>query len=288
MQANGISRHLRSFLIMALGCFIYAVSVAVFLDPRGLAPGGVTGVSIMLSYATHIPTGTLVLLINIPLLAVGVWKFGRQFLYYTAFSTVLSSLMMNALAGVSVPTEDQLLAGIVGGALMGLGMGLVFTQGGTTGGSDIIVKLLRIKFRYLKTGVIFALTDIVIVTISAFVFRNIENGLYAAISLAVQTVIFDLVLYGPDEAKSLVIISDNARTVAGRLMNELGVGVTYLSGRGAYSEKDKLVILCAMRKQLFPQARTIVKEEDPAAFMIVSNANEIFGEGFKDHFGEEI
>ncbi len=288
MQANGISRHLRSFLIMALGCFIYAVSVAVFLDPRGLAPGGVTGVSIMLSYATHIPTGTLVLLINIPLLAVGVWKFGRQFLYYTAFSTVLSSLMMNALAGVSVPTEDQLLAGIVGGALMGLGMGLVFTQGGTTGGSDIIVKLLRIKFRYLKTGVIFALTDIVIVTISAFVFKNIENGLYAAISLAVQTVIFDLVLYGPDEAKSLVIISDNARTVAGRLMNELGVGVTYLSGRGAYSEKDKLVILCAMRKQLFPQARTIVKEEDPAAFMIVSNANEIFGEGFKDHFGEEI
>ena len=288
MQANGISRHLRSFLIMALGCFIYAVSVAVFLDPRGLAPGGVTGVSIMLSYATHIPTGTLVLLINIPLLAVGVWKFGRQFLYYTAFSTVLSSLMMNALAGVSVPTEDQLLAGIVGGALMGLGMGLVFTQGGTTGGSDINVKLLRIKFRYLKTGVIFALTDIVIVTISAFVFKNIENGLYAAISLAVQTVIFDLVLYGPDEAKSLVIISDNARTVAGRLMNELGVGVTYLSGRGAYSEKDKLVILCAMRKQLFPQARTIVKEEDPAAFMIVSNANEIFGEGFKDHFGEEI
>ena len=198
MQANGISRHLRSFLIMALGCFIYAVSVAVFLDPRGLAPGGVTGVSIMLSYATHIPTGTLVLLINIPLLAVGVWKFGRQFLYYTAFSTVLSSLMMNALAGVSVPTEDQLLAGIVGGALMGLGMGLVFTQGGTTGGSDIIVKLLRIKFRYLKTGVIFALTDIVIVTISAFVFRNIENGLYAAISLAVQTVkpFVDEILHG--------------------------------------------------------------------------------------------
>lgn len=114
--------------------------------PRGL-PGGVTGIAIMVSYATKIPTGTLVLLINIPLLAIGVWKFKRkaQFLYCTVFSTVLSSLMINGLSGVVVPTDDQLLCGVVGGALMGLGMGMVFTQGGTTGGSDIIVKLLRIK-----------------------------------------------------------------------------------------------------------------------------------------------
>ena len=169
-----------------------------------------------------------------------------------------------------------------------VGMGMVFTQGGTTGGSDIIVKLLRIRFRYLKTGIIFAITDTVIVACSALVFKNIENGLYAGISLAVQTIVFDLVLYGPDEAKSLLIISDEAKTVARRLMDELDVGVTYLNGIGAYSNSEKLVILCAMRKQLFPKARTIVKEVDPGAFMIVSSANEIFGEGFKDHFGEEI
>ena len=162
------------------------------------------------------------------------------------------------------------------------------TQGGTTGGSDIIVKLLRIRFRYLKTGIIFAITDTIIVACSALVFKNIENGLYAGISLAVQTIVFDLVLYGPDEAKSLLIISDEAKTVARRLMDELDVGVTYLNGIGAYSNSEKLVILCAMRKQLFPKARTIVKEVDPGAFMIVSSANEIFGEGFKDHFGEEI
>lgn len=279
---------LRRYAVMTLGCLIYAVSIAIFLDPKGLAPGGVTGIAIMVSYATKIPTGTLVLLINIPLLAIGVWKFGKQFLYCTVFSTVLSSLMINGLSGVVVPTDDQLLCGVVGGALMGLGMGLVFTQGGTTGGSDIIVKLLRIRFRYLKTGIIFAITDTVIVACSALVFKNIENGLYAGISLAVQTIVFDLVLYGPDEAKSLLIISDEARTVARRLMDELDVGVTYLNGIGAYSNSEKLVILCAMRKQLFPKARTIVKEVDPGAFMIVSSANEIFGEGFKDHFGEEI
>ena len=209
---NKALTELRRYAVMTLGCLIYAVSIAIFLDPKGLAPGGVTGIAIMVSYATKIPTGTLVLLINIPLLAIGVWKFGKQFLYCTVFSTVLSSLMINGLSGVVVPTDDQLLCGVVGGALMGLGMGMVFTQGGTTGGSDIIVKLLRIRFRYLKTGIIFAITDTVIVACSALVFKNIENGLYAGISLAVQTIVFDLVLYGPDEAKSLLIISDEART----------------------------------------------------------------------------
>ena len=217
-------------------------------------------------------------------LAIGVWKFGKQFLYCTVFSTVLSSLMINGLSGVVVPTDDQLLCGVVGGALMGLGMGMVFTQGGTTGGSDIIVKLLRIRFRYLKTGIIFAITDTVIVACSALVFKNIENGLYAGISLAVQTIVFDLVLYGPDEAKSLLIISDEAKTVARRLMDEAGRGVTYLNGIGAYSTAKKLVILCAMRKQFFPKGAHHSQRGGPGAFMIVSNANEIFGEGFKDHF----
>ena len=176
---NKALTELRRYAVMTLGCLIYAVSIAIFLDPKGLAPGGVTGIAIMVSYATKIPTGTLVLLINIPLLAIGVWKFGKQFLYCTVFSTVLSSLMINGLSGIVVPTDDQLLCGVVGGALMGLGMGMVFTQGGTTGGSDIIVKLLRIRFRYLKTGIIFAITDTVIVACSALVFKNIENGLYA-------------------------------------------------------------------------------------------------------------
>ena len=119
---NKALAELKRYAIMTLGCFIYAISIAIFLDPKGLAPGGVTGISIMVSYATNIPTGTLVLLINIPLLAIGVWKFGRQFLCYTVFSTVLSSLMINGLAGVVVPTDDQLLCGVVGGALMGLGI----------------------------------------------------------------------------------------------------------------------------------------------------------------------
>lgn len=270
------------------GCLIYAAGIAIFLDPNGLAPGGVTGIAIMISYATKIPTGTLVLIINIPLLIIGAWKFGRGFLMYTAVSTVLSSLMINWLSAISLGITDKFLCGIVGGALLAVGMGIVFKCGGTTGGSDILVKLLRLKYRHLRTGTLFAVTDTIIVAVSALVFKNIENALYAGIALAVSSMVLDLVLYGPDEAKSVFIISDRAEDVAKRILQELDIGVTYLQGRGAYTGAEKQVLLCAMRKALFPKVRNIVQQEDPEAFMIVSSATEIFGEGFKDHFTEEI
>ena len=196
--------------------------------------------------------------------------------------------MINWLSAISLGIGDKLLSGVVGGALMAVGMGIVFKCGGTTGGSDILVKLLRLKYRHLRTGTLFAITDTIIVAASALVFKNIENALYAGIALAVSSIVLDLVLYGPDEAKSVMIISDRAEDVAKRILQELDIGVTYLQGRGAYSGADKQVLLCAMRKTLFPKVRQIVQQEDPAAFMIVSNATEIFGEGFKDHFTEEI
>lgn len=276
------------YIAITAGCLIYAAGIAIFLDPNDLAPGGVTGIAIMISYATSIPTGTLVLIINIPLLIIGAKRFGKSFLMYTVVSTVLSSFMINWLSAVRVGIEDKLLCGIVGGVLMAIGMGIVFKSGGTTGGSDILVKLLRLKYRHLRTGTLFAITDTVIVAISAIVFGNIENALYAGIALVISSMVMDLVLYGPDEAKSLLIISDRAKQVADRILSELDIGVTYLQGKGAYSGAEKQVLLCAMRKALFPKVRQIVQQEDPDAFMIVSSATEIFGEGFKDHFTEEI
>lgn len=274
--------------VIIAGCIIYAAGIAIFLDPNGLAPGGITGIAIMISYATRIPTGTLVLIINIPLLIIGAKKFGKSFLMYTVVSTVLSSLLINVFSSIAINITDKLLCGVVGGCLMAVGMGMVFKCGGTTGGSDILVKLLRLKYRHLRTGTLFAITDTIIVGISAIVFKNIENALYAGIALAVSSLVLDLVLYGPDEAKSLFIISDRAEAVAKRILVELDIGVTYLQGRGAYTGNEKQVLLCAVRKALFPKVRQIVQEEDSNAFMIVSNATEIFGEGFKDHFTEEV
>ena len=288
LKSSPLYKKASRLVAITLGCVVYAAGIALFLDPNSLAPGGATGISIMISHLTNIPTGTVVLCLNIPLLALGVWKFGREFLISTVYATGLSSVMINWFAPIGALTDNLLLAGIVGSVMMAIGMGIIFKSGGTTGGTDVLVKLLRLKYRHMKTGTVFAITDLIIVSASALVFKNIELALYAGIALVVCSIVLDLVLYGPDEAKLVFIVSDKADQVAARLLKELDAGVTFLSGRGAYSNTEKQVIMCAARKQLFPKIRSVVQEEDSYAFMIVSNATEIFGEGFKDHFGEEI
>ena len=158
----------------------------------------------------------------------------------------------------------------------------------TTGGTDIIIKVLRIKFPYLKTGSLFLLTDAVIVTASAFVFRNVDRALYAGLVVFITSFLLDVVLYGRDGAKLIYIISDHSDSITKRILEELDIGVTHMQGTGAYSGKEKNVIMCAIRKQLAPKAEEIVKEEDPLAFMIVTSATEIFGEGYKSYFSEKF
>ena len=271
----------RDYVMITVASFIYAVSVSMFLDPNSLAPGGITGIAIILNRLFGIETGTWMLLINIPILLIGIWKFGLRFILSTIYCTALTSLFTNLLTPVGAVTTDPLLASLAGSALMAVSMGWVFKAGSTTGGTDIIIKLLRLKFPYLKTGALFFLTDVVIVIASAFVFRNIDKALYAGIVVIITSVVLDVVLYGRDEAKLIYIISDHAEKIAGRLLEELDIGVTYVQGSGAYSGKEKSVIMCAMKKNISPKAEEIVKEEDPLAFMIVTSATEIFGEGYK-------
>ena len=278
----------RDYVMITVASFIYAVSVSMFLDPNSLAPGGITGIAIILNRLFGIETGTWMLLINIPILLIGIWKFGLRFILSTIYCTAMTSLFTNLLTPVGAVTTDPLLASLTGSALMAVSMGWVFKAGSTTGGTDIIIKLLRLKFPYLKTGALFFLTDVVIVIASAFVFRNIDKALYAGIVVIITSVVLDVVLYGRDEAKLIYIISDHAEKIAGRLLEELDIGVTYVQGSGAYSGKEKSVIMCAMKKNISPKAEEIVKEEDPLAFMIVTSATEIFGEGYKSYFSEKL
>ncbi len=279
---------LRDYVMITVASFVYAVSVSMFLDPNSLAPGGITGIAIILNRLFGIETGTWMLLINIPILLIGIWKFGLRFILSTIYCTAMTSLFTNLLTPVGAVTTDPLLASLTGSALMAVSMGWVFKAGSTTGGTDIIIKLLRLKFPYLKTGALFFLTDMVIVIASAFVFRNVDKALYAGIVVIITSVVLDVVLYGRDEAKLIYIISDHAEKIAGRLLEELDIGVTYVQGSGAYSGKEKSVIMCAMKKNISPKAEEIVKEEDPLAFMIVTSATEIFGEGYKSYFSEKL
>ncbi len=167
---------------------------------------------------------------------------------------------------------------------MAVGLGLVFKAGATTGGTDIIVKLLRIRFPYLKTGVLFLITDAVVVIISGFVFRNVDVALYAGLVIVINSFLLDMVLYGRDGAKLIFIISDRSDNITERLLDEIDTGVTHISGMGAYGGKEKQIIMCVVKKTVSPEIEDIVRQEDPESFMIVTSASEIFGEGYKNIF----
>ena len=283
-----MKKMIKDYVLITIACAVYSVAISMFLDPNSLAPGGVTGIAIILNRLIPVETGTLILLINIPILLLGAWKFGLRFSLSTIYSTVLISLFTNLLTNVKVVTSDPLLAALVGGSLSAIGIGWVFKAGATTGGTDIIIKLLRIKMPHLITGGLFLAMDAVIVALSAFVFKDIDVALYAGLTVFVISLVLDLVLYGRDEAKLMFIISDKSEEITRRLLEELDIGVTHMRGSGAFSGKDKQVILCAAKKSIAPKTEVIVKEEDPQAFMIITSATEIYGEGYKSYFSEKL
>ncbi len=281
-------RLLWDYFVITAASFIYAAAVSLLLDPNALAPGGVTGIAVILNRATNVATGTWIFLINVPILIVGMWRFGIRFILSTAYATFAVSFFTNLLNRIGPVTEDLFLAAVAGGSLMAVALGLVFKTGATTGGMDIVIKLLRLKFPHMKTGSLFLITDAAVVILSAFAFKDIEVAMYAGIVVVINSVLLDVVLYGRDGAKLIFIISDHHEAITKRILEEMDIGVTYISGQGAYSGKEKSVIMCVMRKQLSPMAEEIIKEEDPLAFMIVTSATEIFGEGYKSIFSEKL
>lgn len=283
-----IKQRILDYIFIALAAVVYAVAISMFLDPNNLAPGGISGIAIIVNRMIPVETGTLFLIFNIPILILGLWKFGLRFLISTIYCIVLTSLFTNAFATFGPMTTDPFLASVVGGALVAVALGVVFKCGATTGGTDIIIKVLRLHFPHMKTGALFLMTDCLIILCSIFVFKDIDRALYAGLSVLVTSGVLDLVLYGKDGAKLLYIISDEADKITERILKELDIGVTHVKGCGAYSGKEKKVILCVIKKQVYHHAEEIVRQEDPLAFMIVSSASEIYGEGYKSYFSEKL
>lgn len=288
MNPKSAKRKILDYFIITVGAVIYAAGISLFLDPNNLAAGGVTGISVILNRLTGIETGTLYFLCNIPIILLGFWKFGWHFMISTAYATAATSFFTNLLSNMAIVTGEPLLAAIAGSVLVSVGIGMIFKSGATTGGTDIIIKILRLKYKHLKTGALFLMTDFGIVAISGFVFRDFNIIMYALIAVVITGRVLDMVLYGMDEAKLIYIISDNQQKITERLLEEVDCGVTYLEGEGGYSGRNKRVIMCVVKKMQAPRVEEIVKEEDPAAFMIISSASEIYGEGYKNIFSEKI
>lgn len=275
-------------LLMALaGALIYAVGLGFFLEPNRLSAGGVAGIALLVSQVVPIGTGILILILNIPIMLLGMWKFGIRFMGMTVGVLVLSSPLIDLFASWGALTEQPVLAALAGGALMGSGMGLLYRAGASSGGMDVIAKLIHLRFPHVKTGVIFLMLDSIVVAASGVVFRNIDLALYAAVGILVSTYLLNIVLYGSDEARMVYIISDKPEELADMLLKR-DRGVTFLQGYGAYSGNEKKVLLCVLRPKELPFARELVASCDPNAFMIVAGASAVFGEGFKPYAAEDL
>lgn len=287
-EKKSFRQRAEDYLVITVASLIYAAAVSFFLDPNSLAPGGITGIAIILNRLIGLETGTWMFIINIPILILGTWKFGLRFILSTLYCTAAMSYFTNLLTPVGALTEDPLLAALAGASLMAVSLGMVFKAGATSGGTDIVIKLLRERFPFLKTGALFLLTDAVVVTASAVVFQNLDAALYAGVVVFINSVLLDLVLYGRDGAKMFFIVSDCHEAIVRRLVEELDISATYISGSGAYTGQEKKVILCVVKKHLSPKLEEIVRQEDPKAFTIITSASEIYGEGYKSIFSQKL
>lgn len=271
------------YIIIALGASLYAASVAVFTSKNNIAPGGLTGVSTMLNYLFSLPIGAMIFLMNIPLFLWAFFKNGRGFVIKTMTGTALVSVFIDIFQAV-LPFYggNIMLAAIFGGALSGLGLGLIFARGGSTGGTDIIAVSLNKRFPHISTGRLMLLSDAVVLTAAAIVYGNIESALYAGITIFVSVRVIDAVTYGTSRGngKLIFIISDSYDVISREIIKKLGRGVTVLNGSGAYTGNSKRVLMCAARPNQVVKITKGVKIIDKNAFIVVTTANSILGEGF--------
>lgn len=287
---NKYVQFLVNMVMITIGCAAYAAGVFLFLDPNALASGGISGVSIILSHLIGVfPTGTWIVILNVPLLLIATWKFGFKFLFTTIYAIIMSSLFMNLGSQyIGAATDDPMLAALAGPVLVSIGIATMFHAGASTGGTDILVKLMRLKFKSVSTGVIFMIFDVMVIIASAIAFKRFELSIYAGVCVVVQTIVVDKLLYGFDSAKMIYIMSEKNDIITKRLLEELDVGATIVHSHGGYTGKNQPVIMCVLKKHQLPRAKEVIRAEDNSAFLIVTNATEILGEGYKSHDTAEL
>jgi len=273
-------------LTVAAGCALMALSVVLFYEPNEIVPGGVTGLAMILRGRIGGPgVGVYILLINAPLFILS-WIFvGRRFLLGTLIGTVLSSLMIELFTLFITPPQniEMLAAAVLGGLLSGLGLGLIFLRGVTTGGSDVAARLFKLIFPHVQIGHLILAIDVFVVGLAGINYGDINNMVYAAVTIYIATVVINAVLYGMNIERVAYIISDTPEAVTAAIDKELERGVTLLHGEGGYSGTPRKIILCAVKRQQIAKLKHIVADADPAAFVILMNANEVLGEGFQGH-----
>lgn len=283
MNTTNIKDYIVKYALVVLGSALFAAGFQFFLYPNSIIVGGVSGIAMIINFLTGLPVGIMTIVLNIPLFIIAWKHFGGKFIIGSLVGMMLSSLLVDIMATLDYsPTGDMLLACLIGGAIKGLGLGIIYYAGATTGGTDIIAKFVRLRFPYINFGTIVLLTDAVIIIAFAMIFDRVEAAMYAVIAMFVVSKVIDLVLYGIDNSSVCYIISENSEQLVKDITDKLHRGVTILSGEGAYSHRDKQVLLCVIKRTQIADIRKIIKNIDENAFFIVSDAKNVFGKGFGD------
>ena len=264
-----------------LGAAIFALGFDLFLQPHGLNCGGVSGLSMVLVEVIGFGSvGLLQIVINVPLFLLGGLKIGRKFFIGSLIGMASSSLFIDLFSVIPTPDTEVLLAIVYGAALCGLGVGLVFSAGTSTGGSEIVVRLMKLKWRNVSVGAFCLAFDVAVALLTGIIFRDVAKTLYTGITVFVTSQVLDVVVYRFDYSKVAMIITKEYQQVAFRIGKELQRGATLLHGEGAYSHQDTKVVLTAVKRRQLAELKELVTDIDPAAFIIVQEAHQVLGDGF--------
>lgn len=276
-----IKEHLPWILQTLIGSALFALGFDLFLEPHAMSAGGISGLALIVVHLAKFGSvGTLTILINLPLFFLGGKKLGKRFFWGSLLGLIVSSLLLDLFTIIPVPQTEPFIAVLYGGLLCGLGLGLVFIAGTSTGGSDIVVRLLKLRYRNVPIGQISMIFDLVVSALTGLVFRDVVKALYTGVVVFITSQVIDAVVYRFDYSKVALIITRHHDQVAKEIARRLDRGSTFLYGQGTYSGRDTKVVLTAVKKQQLAELKELVSLIDPDAFIIVQEAHQVLGDGF--------
>ncbi len=278
------------WVLCVAGAFMYAAAVSLFVTPLKFAAGGLTGLGILVNYLVpYISTGVFVFAANIPLFIISWKKFGFRFIARTVFATAMVSVFIDLLSSLGEKYnwffngEEKLVGAIFGGIIAGAGLGIVFLGGATTGGLDILARLLKIKFPHFSVGRLILICDFAVVLLSGIVYKSIESILYSIIIVFLSSLAVDYIVAGRSHSKLLFILTDFHDQVTKDIIAICGRGVSVIPAKGGYTGNDKKLLMCVVRTHEVARVRNVVAKYDENPFIIITDSSEVLGQGFKAH-----
>jgi uncharacterized membrane-anchored protein YitT (DUF2179 family) len=278
---TNIKNNLIEILGTILGSAIMAAGTSFFLLPNQLSSGGFSGLATITYYLLNIPMGTMILVLNIPLFILAIYKIGKNFFIKALIGTVSLSIFIDLFDKFNPLTEDRFLACIYGGIIIGIGTAVILKSKSSTGGTDLVSNIIREYNPRIRMGTVIVIIDTIIIALNVIFFKEVEIGLYSAITIYLDGKMIDIIFEGIYFTKLFFIISDKNEEIANVIEKEIKRGVTGLYGKGMYAKKNKLILICAAPRGNVAKIKELAQKIDPNCFIILSNAREVFGEGFK-------